>query len=255
MELWTTTHAKTLLPAVTIMLILCIVLRKMLIKRELKYRMIPLQIVGVLLLALEVGKQVVSFSRGYDLYHIPFHFCSTLLIAIPAMAFYKGKYADRVRAVGTALTGATCWLTLIYPVLIYSSGNIDNFFVTYLDFHTVAFHNLAIFAYFLILALELHTPMPKGEAKTVIVTLTVFCLIASVASQLLQTNYGGFFSCNVAPVEDIRLSLQTTIGYWPAQLIYIVGLTAVHYGFVLGFYQFYKPLHRLLAKQKNIVSV
>lgn len=252
MELWSSAHVKTLLPALAVMLILSIILRILLRKKDLKIRMIPVQIIAVLLLLLEVGKQAVSFSRGYDLYHIPLHFCSLLLFTLPAMAFYKGKYADRVCAVGTATCGAVFWLTAIYPCLIYSAGNIEGFFTNFLDAHTVIFHNLAMLAFMLILFLDLHTPETKGEHKTIVLFLTIFCAIAAIVSQLLETNYAGFYHCNVPIVEDIRLSLQPILGYWPTQLIYIVGLTAVHYGFVIGFYCLYKVIRRLLSKKAPI---
>ena len=64
------------------MVILCVVLRLLLIKKDMKIRMIPLQVIAVILLLLEVGKQAVSFSRGYDLYHIPLHL-SRPLVTIP----------------------------------------------------------------------------------------------------------------------------------------------------------------------------
>lgn len=255
MELWSPAHIKTLLPALAVMILLCIVLRKVLGKRELKIRMIPLQIVTVLLLILEVGKQAVSFSRGYDLYHIPLHFCSLFLLVLPVMVFYKGKYAPQVSTIGTAVCGATFWLTTIYPNLIYSAGNIEGFFTDFLDFHTVAFHNLAMLAFLLIVALDLHTPAKKGEHKIIVLFLTAFCLIATVASQLLQTNYAGFYSCNVPVIEDVRLSLQPVLGYWPTQLIYVAALTAVHYGFVIGFYCLYKGMRKLLHRQKETVAV
>ena len=249
MELWSPAHIKTLLPAMGVMLLLSILLRVLLGKKDLKIRMIPVQIIAVILLALEVGKQVVSFSRGYDLYHIPLHFCSLILFTLPFMAFYNGKYAKQVRAVGTATCGAVFWLTAIYPCLIYGAGNIEGFFTNYLDAHTVLFHNLAMLAFMLIVALDLHIPAAKGEHKLIIVFLTAFCVIAAVASQLLQTNYAGFYHCNVPPIEEFRLMLQPIIGYWPAQLIYVGGLTAVHYGFVIGFYCLYKVIRRLLTKK------
>ncbi len=249
MELWSSAHIQTLLPALVVMILLSIALRIWLGKKDIKIRIIPVQIIAVLLLALEVGKQVVSYSRGYDLYHIPLHFCSLLLFTLPAMAFYKGKYAQQARAIGTAICGAIFWLTAIYPCLIYSAGNIEGFFADYLDFHTVAFHNLAMLAFLLIVALDLHTPAAKGEHKNIVLFLTVFCVIAAVMSQLLETNYAGFYHCNVPPVENIRLMLRPIIGYWPTQLIYIVGLTAVHYGFVIGFYCIYKVIRRLLTKK------
>ena len=255
MELWSPMHVKTLLPALAVMLLVSIVLRAALGKKDEKIRMIPVQIIAVLLLVLEVGKQVVSFSRGYDLYHIPLHFCSLLLFTLPAMAFYKGKYAQQVRAIGTAICGAIFWLTAIYPCLIYSAGNIEGFFTSYLDAHTVLFHNLAMLAFMLIVALDLHAPAPKGEHKNIVLFLTAFCVIAAVMSQLLETNYAGFYHCNVPPVENIRLMLQPIIGYWPTQLIYIAGLTAVHYGFVIGFYCIYKVLRKLLNRQKTPAAV
>ena len=249
MVLWTPEHTKTLLPALIVMILVCIGLRAWLGKKDLKIRMIPLQIAAVLFLLMEVGKQVVSFSRGYDLYHIPLHFCSLILFTLPVMAFYNGKYAPGIRAIATAVCGATFWLTAIYPDLIYSAGNIENFFKGYLDFHTVAFHNLAMLAFLMILFLDLHTPSKKGEHKRIVIFLTTFCVVAAVVSQLLETNYAGFYHCNVAPIEDIRLMLQPILGYAPTQIIYVAGLTAVHYGFVIGFYCIYKLLRRLLAKK------
>lgn len=249
MVLWTHEHIKTLLPALAIMILVCIGLRAWLGKKDLNIRMIPLQIAAVLFLLLEVGKQVVSFSRGYDLYHIPLHFCSLILFTLPVMTFYKGKYASGIRAIATAVCGATFWLTAIYPDLIYGAGNIQNFFNDYLDFHTVAFHNLAMLAFLMILFLDLHTPAKKGEHKRIVIFLTTFCVVAAVVSQLLETNYAGFYHCNVAPIEDLRVYLQGVIGYWGAQLIYVGGLTAVHYGFVIGFYCIYKLLRSLLTKK------
>lgn len=247
MELWSPAHIKTLLPALAVMLVISIVLRLLLGKKDLKIRMIPLQIIAVLLILLEIGKQTVSFSRGYDLYHIPLHFCSLLLFTLPAMAFYKGKYAEKVRAIGTATCGAIFWLTAIYPCLIYSAGNIEGFSTNFLDAHTVLFHNLAMLAFMLIVALDLHTPVKKGEFSKIIFFLTAFCILATVVSQLLQTNYAGFYHCNVPPIEDLRQMLIPILSYPVAHGIYVVGLTAVHFGFVCGFYAIYKLLHRLLA--------
>ena len=255
MELWSPQHIKTLLPALVVMLLVSIGLRAWLGKKDEKIRMIPVQVIAVILLLLEVGKQVVSFSRGYDLYHIPLHFCSLLLVTMPAMAFYKGKHVQKVRAVGTAICGAVFWLTAIYPCLIYGAGNIERFFVDYLDFHTVAFHNLAMLAFVLMVALDLHTPAPKGEHKLIVLFLTAFCAIAAIVSQLLETNYAGFYHCNVGPIEEVRLMLQPIIGYAPAQLIYVFGLTAVHYGFVIGFYCIYKAIRKLLNRKKTPVAV
>ncbi|MBO5836502.1 MAG: hypothetical protein J6Q92_01250, partial [Oscillospiraceae bacterium] len=90
--------------------------------------MIPLKIIGVLLVLLEIGKQALSLQRGYDLYHLPFHYCSIYIFALPVIAFYQGKYKNTVREVGSALTAALFLIMLIYPSLIYSGANIEEFF-------------------------------------------------------------------------------------------------------------------------------
>ena len=56
MELWSPAHIKTLLPALVVMILLSIALRVWLGKKDIKIRMIPVQIIAVLLLILEVQK-------------------------------------------------------------------------------------------------------------------------------------------------------------------------------------------------------
>jgi len=252
MELWSLEHAQTLPAAVAAMLVICMILRLTIGKMDRKIRMIPLQIVAVLLVVLEIGKQWVSFTRGYDLYHIPLHFCSIFIFALPVMSFYRGKYASLVSGVTAGLCAACSGLTLIYPCLIYSGDNVKNFFVDYLDFHTVAFHNLVIFAFLLIIFLQLHEPQKKGEMKAIALFLMCFCTVAAIFSQVLQTNYAGFYSCNVPPLEAVRISLQPILGYGVTQLIYVLALMAVHVLFVGGFYWVYRGLRKLLVFRQTV---
>ena len=55
MQLWTVGHAWQLLPTLAIMLVAAVLLRLWLGKKELKYRMIPFQIIAVLIVLLEIG--------------------------------------------------------------------------------------------------------------------------------------------------------------------------------------------------------
>ena len=96
MQLWTPEHAKTLLPALAAMLAIAFVLRLTIGKKSLRIRMIPFQILACILFLIEIGKQVYSFRHGYDLYHIPLHFCSLFIFALPIMAFYRGKHKEKV---------------------------------------------------------------------------------------------------------------------------------------------------------------
>jgi hypothetical protein len=249
MELWSPEHIKTLLPALGVMLIISAFLRLVLGKKSLKVRMIPIQIIACLLLLLEVGKQVVSWKQGYDLYHLPFHFCSLFIFMLPLMAFYRGKYEGTVRAITSAITTSMFLLLMIYPCLIYGAGNIEQFFTGYLDFHTVAFHNIVVFEFILIIALQLHEPQPKGEIKAILLFTTGFCVISATMAQLLETNFANYYQCNIPPLEQLRLSIQASLGYWPTQLLYIAIVSGLTLAFVYGSYWFYRLMRNLTTKK------
>ena len=248
MELWTLEHAKTLPAALVVMVAVALLLRRTIGKKDIRVRMIPFQILSCILLLLEIGKQVVSLSRGYDLYHLPFHFCSLFIFALPVMSFYRGKHQSVVRGVTAALCMAVFLLMLIYPNLIYSGSDVTNFFKEYMSFHTVAFHHIVMFQLVLILALELHTPQIKQEPKAVVWYTVGFSAVSATMAQLLKTNYANFYSCNIPPLEAVRLAVQQSLGAVPAQLLYIAIVAALNILFVWGSYWLYRLLRHWLTK-------
>ncbi len=253
MELWSVQHAKTLLPAFVLMLLLAAVLHKRLKNKSEAVRMIPLQAVAVLLVLLEVGKQGVSLSQGYDLYCLPFHFCSLFIFMLPIMAFYRGRHKSTVRAITAALCMSVLVLMLIYPCLIYGAGNIENFFQGYLDMHTVVFHNLVMFAAILIPALGIHTPA-KGEQKPIVMFMLCFCAVSATMAQLLKTNFNNFYTCNIPPLETVRQAVEAACGAVPAMLMYVLIVTALDVLFVLGSYWLYRGIRIHMLRQNDKVT-
>ena len=250
MGLWTPEHTRTLLPALGVMLLLGILAAKWLGKKSERIRLIPIQVLACLLVALEIGKQVVSFSKGYDLYHLPFHICSLFIFLLPIMAFYRGKYRAQMNAVTGAFCASVFLLMLIYPNLIYSDGNIREFFTDYLSFHTVAFHNIVMFAFVLIAALQLHTPK-KRDPKAVVLFTIGFCVVSSSMSQLLETNFANFYSCNIPVFENIRMKMRDMIGVVPTQILYVLIVSALTIGFVLMSYWFCSLCERIFRKKEG----
>ena len=244
MELWSPAHIRSLLPEIGVMLILCALLRLWLGKKPLRIRMIPLQVIAVLLIGLEIAKQTTSFARGYDLYHIPLHFCSLFLFSVPLMAFYRGKHHHYVRTVTTVFCGSATLLMTVYPALIYSAGNIENYFSDVMDFHTVTFHGLVYFAFLLILTLQLYGEPRKGECKVTLAAVVVFAVTAATAAQLLKTNFTNMYHCNVPPLESLRQTLSSAWGYVPAQMLYVAVLIAAHILFIWGIYALCRLLRR-----------
>lgn len=248
MGLWTKEHALTLLPALAVMLLIGAVLRKVMGNKSMKLRMIPLQILACIILILEIGKQAVSLSRGYDLYHLPFHFCSLFIFMLPIMAFYKGKHMQKVRAVTAALCASVFLMMLIYPSLIYSAWDITHFASDYMALHTVLFHNIVMFAFVLIVALGIHTPEQKGEQKATLLFIVCFCVISATMAQLLKTNYNNFYTCNIPVFETLRLAVQQALGAGAAQAFYICIVTVMDILFVWGAYWFYRLMRRITNK-------
>lgn len=248
MELWSPAHIRTLLPSIGVMLILCVLFRMWLGKKPRRIRMIPLQVIAVALVVLEIFKQTISASKGYDLYHIPLHFCSLFLFAIPLMAFYRGKHAGVVSTLGTIFCGSATLLMTIYPALIYSAGNIEAYFSEFMSFHTVTFHTLVYFAFLLILTLQLYGEFGRRERNVTLVAITIYSVVAAVASQLLKTNFTNMYHCNVPPIENLRQTLIASWGYAPAQLLYVGVLTVGHILFLWGLFALCKLLARLMDK-------
>lgn len=249
--LWTEEHIRTLLPALAGMLVLAVVLRLLLGKKSWEIRMLPMKILAAAIVLLEIGKQVISFQRGYDLYHIPLHYCSLFIFMLPAFAFYRGKGCRTVAGVTAGLCASVLALMLVYPNLIYSAWDIEHYLEDYMAFHTVSFHNIVMFAAVLTVALELHQPQSKGESKAVVLFMVGFCVISSVMAQILKTNYANFYQCNIPVFEQLRLSLQGVLGAVVTQVLYVLIVSVLTVLFTLGFYWVYRLLRKALTPKET----
>ena len=252
MELWTRQHAVTLLPSLAVMLLLAVGLKLWLGKKSFRVRMIPSQIIAVLLVLLEIGKQALSLKQGYDLYCLPFHFCSLFIFMLPLMAFYRGKYQQQVFAVTAALCASVFALMLIYPNLIYGAWNIEAYFKGYFDFHTVTFHNLVMLAFLLIVALRVHTPAPKGEIRAVMWFVAGFCTVSASMAHLLKTNFANYYTCNIPVLETVRQAVETAVGSLPATLLYVSIVSGLNFAFVYGAYWLYRLCLNLTAQKEKV---
>ena len=140
---------------------------------------------------------------------------------------------------------------LIYPELIYSGNSIKKFFTDFFSMHTVAFHNLVMFAFLLIIALGVQKPDPKRDVKGVVWFMIGFCVVSSTMAQILKTNFANFYVCNIPPLENLRLSIQNVLGYWPTQILYIVIVSTLTVLFTVMSYHIYRALRRLTGKQEK----
>lgn len=113
--------------------------------------------------------------------------------------------------------------------VIYSSERINTFFTDYLSFHTVFFHNIVIFALFLVLALDLHKPSgSRSEVIFVLIFGAVFVSLAASASHILQTNYSNFLYSTVGIIKTLTENMKLAIGEVPTKIVYTSTLAVLH---------------------------
>jgi len=248
MQFWTMTHVKTLLPSLAVMLALAVLLRSLLKGKSERVRMIPFQVVASLIAVLEIIKQIRSLALGYDLWHLPFHACSVITVCLPLMAFYRGRYQQALRGVTVAFSAGLFVLMLIIPNGIYSDGAIQCAFQDFGDFHITVFHTLAMAAFVLIFALELHVPHLRCDMRATLVVMTCYCTVASVMAHILKTNYHNFYRCILEPVEQLRLAFCEALGAFAGQVLYVVLFSIVNILGVLAAYFLYDALWHLMQR-------
>jgi len=224
-----------LIPSVIVMIGLALLLRYFLKDKDEKFKLIPLQIIGIALVILEILKQIYSVIIGYDLYHIPLHFCSLFVYLIPLFAFYNGKYKVYIRSFTTICGSMLMVFMIVYPELIYSGSDIVNFFKDFLSFHTVTIHNLILFAFFIILSLGLVDFKWRRDVLIGLVGYGIYSVIAGTMAQILKTNYNNFYRCSISIFRVVQDWLIAGLG-WFGQLIYVVAYSCLIIGFSYACY-------------------
>ena len=246
MQLWTYQHFISYVPAILVIIALAVVMRIYLLNKSEWIRVLPVQIIGSILVIIEIGKQIASVDNGeYNLYSIPLHYCSLLLFFIPAAAFWRGKHTNAVRTLAVTFGSALFLFMAIYPDLIYSAWNVENYFTDYLSFHTVTFHVLASGAFVFMLLFDLQKPNIKRDFPIVLIGTATYCVVASVMAQILKTNFNNFYTCNIAPLETLRLTIIEAIGYGLGQTVYVLVTVVLNLAFTSLAYMLYVGLCKL----------
>ena len=229
MSLWSYTHVYTMLPTFAVLAVVAFLMRLWLIKKPYEIRMIPIKIISVILILIEIGKQAYSISQGYNLYHLPLHFCSMFLYVVPLMAFYRGKHYDKVNSFACAAMTSLFFGMIIMPNVIYPEKNILGFFEDYLSFHTTFFHNIVMLALFLVLSLDLHKSNGSRQETLFVTALGfVFVAIAATASYALNTNFSNFLHTTVGIMASVVESVELVLGEVITRIIYVASLVILH---------------------------
>lgn len=253
MGLWTKLHFVTIIPAFIVFIVIAVLMGKWLKDKDERIKYVPFRILAGLILILEVIKQVDSFVDGYDLYALPFHYCSLFLYLLPLHAFYKGKYKKTVNTTAFGCCASLFFFMLVMPAIVYGESSIESYTTEFLSFHTVTFHNVVCLYFLLMLTLKAYETDTKRDLKVLAVFFSVYVTIAAVLSQVLKVNFHNLYKCNLAIVEELRLALIAQIG-WPGQLIYVAALFVGTILFAYISYFAVKGILYLIDKATHIKS-
>ena len=206
-----------------IIILICIILGFALKGKSEKVKRIPQMLIAIIILVLEVIKQIYHIVLGdYTTWYIPLHFCSLFLFFYPLAEFSRG----RVRECGQALAFITSFMFVACFYLMPSGvigTSTERVFTDFNAFHTYFYHHLVILYFGLTLTLRTYTPKYK-HALYVWIGLTAYFAVAVSMSFILNENYCNILTCSIDFIENWRL----TFGHIP----YLIGMYA--FGITLG---------------------
>ena len=226
---WSRFRAYTLIPVFIVIILFSFFLYKIIKNKEDNKKMLPIMIVTIVLLVLEFFKQLLSIIRGYDLYHIPLHFCSLFLYFLPLTVFYNGKYKNIFRVLAGVISTCLFLFMSVYPLLIYPDNDIRMIKVffsgediyRFFQFHSVIFHNIALLPFFFFAFGSICEFDTKKDLKAIVIAFAIYAVIAGTLANVIDTNFNNFRSCNADFLENVRLSLVNSLGGF-GQLIYVL---------------------------------
>ncbi len=230
---WTQLHAYTLIPQFVVFAGRAFALSRLLKNKDYETQLLPLKICTILLLVLEAAKQIMGIVTGYSTYWIPLHFCSLFLYFHPLACFYKGKYRDKFILIAGVVSTCLFLFMTIYPNIIYSDDAIRSMWDyihgrggSFFELHTVLFHGIGTFTFFLFIFQGLARFDTKKDILLLIITYGLYCLIVGPFAQLIDTNFNNFVHSNAPFLENIRVSIINNTGAFLGQLVYVLMISA-----------------------------
>lgn len=201
---WTKDEIQIVPITLMVIIFLSVIINFYLRNKSEKIKRIPLLIITIIVLILEIIKQVYSLIKGYDLWKLPLHFCSIFLFVFSFASFGKGP----LRKIGDVISLSGGFAVLI--AFLISPRNIignacENVFANFDQFHTFTYHFLVFFYFFILISSNL-VKAKFSDIKYIITTVLGYAIIAIVAGYSLNINYCSVLQNNYSFLEAIRLS-------------------------------------------------
>lgn len=220
---------KIILPImIVVLLILAIGICLLTRNKSEKIKRLPLFIITIIILVLEVAKQIYNICIGYNLWAIPLHFCSLFMFFYSFSNFGKGK----LKRFGDIMT--VCCTFLVILLFYINPSNIigescENVFANFSSFHTFTYHHLLFLYYFIFLGSNLILAK-FSDLWYILIGIVSYAIVAVTFAYSLNVNFCSILHNSVNFLEAIRGSAGAvvytlvlfTIGVLGAMAVYVV---------------------------------
>lgn len=196
--------------SLAVMVAVSVLLGVLLKNKSSKIKSIPFLVITIVLIALEVVKQILAIVNGYSMWTFPMHFCSTYFVWFALANFSKGKFGGAMKTVAFVASFYLVALFYINPTSIIGDA-CKNVFESFGTFHTFFFHHLVILYFMLSIALK----QCKFEFKHIVywvVSMTIYYITAVIFANVFDVNYMNILYSNIGFMEDLRLAIGQ-VGY------------------------------------------
>ncbi|MBR2321674.1 MAG: YwaF family protein, partial [Clostridia bacterium] len=159
---------------------------------------IPFIVITLALIAGEVAKQVISYRQGYNLWHLPLHFCSTYFLWFSLAEFSFGKMRRTMQNIAFV---ATMYLFVAFYVSPRGilGDTCEDVFADYFTAHSFFYHHLVILYMMLAVAFKRFQPK-KTDAWVWIICFACYFAVAAICAYTLQENFFNILNSESLPI-------------------------------------------------------
>ena len=206
----------------TIIIVLAIILNFTLKNKSEKIKKLPLQILALIVVVLEFGKQFYFIVLDtYELYALPIHFCTLILVLMALSQFLPSKIAKFFKAPAFVFSIIVFALVLVHPSSMIGKAT-SNIFGNFKNFHTFTFHFTVIAYPIFSIALSNYKPRLK-DCINICCTVVFYATYAVPLAFHFKANYVNILYSFFEPLENFRLSAGQ-VAY--DILLFLIGISA-----------------------------
>ena len=222
-----------MLPISMVIMLILTFISYFLVKKNSKYRNLPLKIISIIVVMMEVRKQIRNFEVGFGYWDLPLHYCSLFVFFFPLAQFGNEKIKAYFKPVALS-----CAITVSFGVYIAPHAIIgnacDNILESFGDLHTFMFHHLVILYSLVSIVLIDYAPK-KNDYKKIGLVMFIYGIIAIIASNVLDTNYCNFLYSSLDFLDEMRLEYGQILYTLFIFIAIILGTSLVSYWYYLIF--------------------